>query len=83
MLEKKSQRGGAFMTLLVASTLAPITTNLINGLIAKIIYKNYQMRIRRIIRKSRTKNRRVYRKQRGGFFWKKSFSKNFQDYKKK
>ena len=35
------------------------------------------MRIRRIIRKSRGKNRRVYRKQRGGFFWKKSFWKNF------
>ena len=33
------------------------------------------MRIRRIIRKSRGKNRRVYRKQRGGLFWEKSFWK--------
>ena len=33
------------------------------------------MRIRRIIRKSRGKNRRVYRKQRGGLFWGKSFWK--------
>ena len=35
------------------------------------------MRIRRMIRKSRGKNRRVFRKQRGGFFSEKSFWKKF------
>ena len=34
------------------------------------------MRIRCVIRKSRGKNRRLYRKQRGGLFWKKRFWKN-------
>ena len=29
------------------------------------------MRIRCVMRKSRAKNRRLYRKQRGGLFWKK------------
>ena len=36
-VRKKSQRGGAFMAPLVASTLAPIVTNLINGLLGKIL----------------------------------------------
>ena len=35
------------------------------------------MRIRCVMRKSRAKNRRLYRKQRGGLFWKKRFWKNF------
>ena len=33
------------------------------------------MRIRCVIIKKRQENRRVYRKQKGGFFWKKSFCK--------
>ena len=36
-VRKKSQRGGAFMAPLVASTFALIATNLINGLIGKIL----------------------------------------------
>ena len=36
-VRKKSQRGGAFMAPLVASTLAPIVTNLTNGLLGKIL----------------------------------------------
>ena len=35
------------------------------------------MRIRRVIRKSIGKNRRVYRKKKRGLFWKKIFLKNF------
>ena len=63
------------MAPLVASTLAPIAANLIDGLLGKILQNSYEMRIRRILRKSRGKNRRVYRKQRGGLFWEKSFWK--------
>ena len=36
-VKKKSQRSGAFMAPIVARTLAPIATYLINGLILKIL----------------------------------------------
>ena len=40
------------------------------------------MRIRRVIIKKRQKSRRVYRKQRGRFFWKNSFWKKIFGLKK-
>ena len=74
-VRKKGQRGGVFMVPLLASSLALVATKSFKRYTKKKSLNQFWNENKTCNNKKETKNRRVYRKQSGGFFGEKSFWK--------